>query len=425
MSKSLPTAPSMEHLKKQAKDLRKSHKNRNPECCETLKLLHQLSTVTNDGVFDAKVSLNEAQLALALSYGFKSWPELKSQVLHKTDNLKFLHIHCGDASAQPLRDSSVPGDVLVWREIYIEGPVPGDLPEDDFCKVRAESLSNLPGMAVTYESILEGCRARYNMLASAGKHEEVVLWFDSCMFDQTIMIHVIDLCAKYNWPDTKLSLICVDQGLGGLSPDELITLLDPRHTITPDEISLAHTAWKAFTSDDPKEIEDVLQGDCAALPFLRDALLRHLEQYPSASNGLNRTQHQILSVVEKGTEKLIDIFRAVLDMEQCPFMGDTYLWARIEELAGQKKPLLKLDGPGRILNHLEIDPEDYVPLTRKQLQQWDVSLTDAGRSVLAGKQDHIQLNGIDRWLGGVHLQGHEAQWRWDQWKLIPLSTPTI
>ena len=197
MSKSLPTAPSMEHLKKQAKDLRKSHKNRNPECCEILKLLHQFSALTNDGVFDTKVSLNEAQLALALSYGFKSWPELKKQVLRKTDNLKFLHIHCGDASAQPLRDSSVPGDLLVWREIYIEGPVPGDLPEDDFCKVRAEYLSNLPGMAVTYESILEGCRTRYNILVSAGKYEEVVLWFDSCMFDQTIMIHVIDLCAKY------------------------------------------------------------------------------------------------------------------------------------------------------------------------------------------------------------------------------------
>jgi hypothetical protein len=25
----------------------------------------------------------------------------------------------------------------------------------------------------------------------------------------------------------------------------------------------------------------------------------------------------------------------------------------------------------------------------------------------------VRLNGIDRWLGGVHLQGGEAAWRWD------------
>ena len=424
MSKSLPTAPNLEHLKKQAKSLLKSHKNHNPECCETLKLLHQLSKLNNDAVFDAKVTLNEAQLALALSYGFKSWPELKRQVLRKTDNLKFLHIHCGDASAQPLRDSSIPGDLLVWREIYLEGPVPGNLPDDDFCKVRAKYLSSLPGMAVTYESILEGNRTRYDMLAGAGKYEEVVLWFDSCMFDQTIMIHVIDLCAKHNWPDTKLSLICVDQILGRLTENDLVALLNARHTITPNEILLAHAAWQAFTSDDPKNIEDVLQEDCSALPFLRDALLRHLEQYPSTTNGLNRTQNQILKVVETGTGKLIDIFRAVVAMEQRPFIGDTSLWARIEELAEQTNPLLKLDGPGRILENLQMDPENYVPLTRKQLQQWDVSLTDTGRSVLAGEQDYIHLNGIDRWLGGVHLQGDEARWRWDQQKLVQLSTST-
>lgn len=418
MSKSLPTAPSMEHLKKQAKDLRKSHKNRNPECCEILKRLHQFSTLTNDGVFETKVSLNEAQLAIALSYGFKSWSELKRQVLRKADNLKFLHIHCGDASAQPLRDSSVPGDILVWREIYVEGPVPGHLSVDDFCKVRAEYLSNSPGVAVTHESILEGSRTRYSMLAAAGKYEEVVLWFDSCMFDQTIMIHVIDLCAKHNWPDTKLSLICVDQDLGGLPTDKLVALLDTRHAITPDQVALAHAAWRAFTSDDPREIENVLQGDCAALPFLSDALFRHLEQYPSVTNGLSRTQSQILNAVANGSEKLIDIFRAVHDMEQRPFMGDTSLWECIDELAGQKSPLLKLDGPGRILNHLEIDPENYVPLTRNELQQWVVSLSDTGRSVLAGEQDHLQLNGIDRWLGGVHLQDHEAQWRWDHRKLV-------
>jgi hypothetical protein len=41
-------------------------------------------------------------------------------------------------------------------------------------------------------------------------------------------------------------------------------------------------------------------------------------------------------------------------------------------------------------------------------------LTDAGRRVLAGEADHVALDGIDRWVGGVHLHGRDARWRWHE-----------
>ena len=40
-------------------------------------------------------------------------------------------------------------------------------------------------------------------------------------------------------------------------------------------------------------------------------------------------------------------------------------------------------------------------------------LTDDGRRVLDGELDWIELGGSDRWLGGVHLAGRSAPWRWD------------
>ncbi|HEY3257328.1 MAG TPA: hypothetical protein VGJ64_00620, partial [Gemmatimonadaceae bacterium] len=43
----------------------------------------------------------------------------------------------------------------------------------------------------------------------------------------------------------------------------------------------------------------------------------------------------------------------------------------------------------------------------------ELSLTDIGRSVLHGDGDWIELGGSDRWLGGVHLDGANAAWRWD------------
>src|SRR5205814_9828925 len=43
-----------------------------------------------------------------------------------------------------------------------------------------------------------------------------------------------------------------------------------------------------------------------------------------------------------------------------------------------------------------------------------LSNRDGRWELLPPPGDHVHLNGIDRWLGGVHLQGAEARWRWDE-----------
>jgi hypothetical protein len=34
--------------------------------------------------------------------------------------------------------------------------------------------------------------------------------------------------------------------------------------------------------------------------------------------------------------------------------------------------------------------------------------------VLRGEADHVALNGVDRWVGGVHLRGDRPSWRFDE-----------
>jgi hypothetical protein len=68
----------------------------------------------------------------------------------------------------------------------------------------------------------------------------------------------------------------------------------------------------------------------------------------------------------------------------------------MDRMAAGPYPLLRLDPPGR-------------PVDRTT----GVQLTGTGARVLAGQADQIALNGIDRWIGGVHLQGHHVPWRWD------------
>ena len=158
----------------------------------------------------------------------------------------------------------------------------------------------------------------------------------------------------------------------------------------------AQAAWNAFTSPDPTEIERFIATDTSALPFIATALRRHLEQFPSVGSGLSRTERQALSVLrEDGSLSGARLFVAVQRLEEQIFMGDGSFYRIIAGLSDVRHPLVQISDT-------------------RQHSLGDVTITEAGRKVIEGRADHIGLNGIDRWLGGVHLKGDQAAWRWDR-----------
>jgi len=120
----------------------------------------------------------------------------------------------------------------------------------------------------------------------------------------------------------------------------------------------------------------------------RSAFGRLLQEYPSRTDGLSLTQRRILLAAADGPAPAGRIFRTISQQERRPFLGDTSFFAYLGDLAACEVPLLTA-GDG-------------------------VRLTAAGREVLAGREDHARLNGIDRWIGGVHLVGRAPAWRYDE-----------
>jgi hypothetical protein len=41
------------------------------------------------------------------------------------------------------------------------------------------------------------------------------------------------------------------------------------------------------------------------------------------------------------------------------------------------------------------------------------------------RSGQVAVNGIDRWIGGVHLQGHHVPWRWDDGTETIIRRPGI
>ncbi len=305
-----------------------------------------------------------------------------------------LHITNGDSAVARLRDAGVRGDLLPWRDVLHDGPVPATIPLEDLSRVRARFIADC-GWG-EFEEIVAEFEARDRTLAAFGQHEEVVLWFEHDLYDQLQLVQLLDWFALRERGRTRLTIVCEAEYIGMASLGRLHQMFDTRREVSPGQFGLARSAWQVFRSGEPTQIEDLLVRGTSELPFLDGALRRHLEQFPSTESGLSRSEAQALAAIANGKRTIRAAFTAAShDVEDPVFLGDgVFVWY-LEGLAYGRAPLVRLG------------PEMSNPLDRT------VALTEHGRAVLEGRADRIELNGIDRWLGGVHLAGHTMIWRWD------------
>lgn len=310
-----------------------------------------------------------------------------------------LHITNGDGAASRLRDAGFPGEVVPWRDVLHEGPVPEGLTPAELRGVRARFLSSMGWGSVA--GIEEEMAQRDAAIAAAERHEEVVLWFEHDLYDQLQLLQVLDALGPV--PPTRLTLVCRAEYLGSVTATRALELHAARADVTPAMLNLASLAWSAFRAPDPAPLESVLMADTAALPFLAGSLRRHLEELPSVLNGLSRSEAQILDVVTQGRRRLAEVFVAAHHERESPvFLGDTVFLTYLARLSDIDRPLVTFDDGERIA----------LPVSREALER-RAAVTDTGEAVLAGWEDAVRLNGVDRWLGGIHLEGRAVPFRWD------------
>jgi Domain of unknown function (DUF1835) len=316
-----------------------------------------------------------------------------------------LHITNGDIAATLIAEAGVGGDVLPWRDVLHEGPIPEGLTLDELRPVRARFIAE-QGWG-EFDDVLQQFAWRDATLGTSRRHDEVVLWFEHDLYDQLQLIQLLDWFNEPGAAVVRLSAVFVDEYLGTLTRERLRILFHQRTPVTGEQLLLGATAWRAFASGDPERVERLARGDCSALRFLADALRRHLEQFPSVHNGLSRSEMQTLEAIAGGRRVLRDAFVAANDeREERIFLGDAVFARYVERLSAGRVPLLRLEAGGSIV-------APRTPEHGRGFWEARVELTLAGHAVLEGRMDWLEISGIDRWLGGVHLFGRDARWRWD------------
>ena len=165
-----------------------------------------------------------------------------------------------------------------------------------------------------------------------------MVWLEHDLYDQLQLIQILD---TVDGGTDAVEAILPDRFLGEMDVAELSALWPGRAPVRRDQVALAQFAWEAVRAPGPQAIEALLTTHPAALPHLGPALRRHLEELPATGDGLSRTERQALEAIRRGRRTPLAIFVATQRAEEAPFLGDTWMWARLAALGSGEERLVE------------------------------------------------------------------------------------
>ena len=272
------------------------------------------------------------------------------------------------------------------------GPVPA-VDAERLWEVRAQYLA-ASGWAERGEAA-ESMRQRDRRLLD--HRGDYLLWFEADLYDQLQLVQILDLLRGAGVEPARITLVCIGEypgighfgGLGELSAGQLAGLRSSAAVLSATSMDLASRAWAALRAPEPGGYPEIVATVSSELRFVPESFDRLGREFPSTRDGLSLTERRVLAALADGPRTAVEVFGQVAAREIRPFLGDTACFLRIEELGGGDRPLLSIaDGV--------------------------VELTADGHRVLDGEADRIDLIGIDRWIGGVHLSAGTPLWRWHE-----------
>ncbi len=302
----------------------------------------------------------------------------------------------GGAAVEALSRAGVTGKVLSWDDVLHDGPVPGGNSDAELRAVRAAYLAQMgPGEAPDASGVGPG--RLIHAQERLRERDEIVdtwkgpilLWFEHDLYDQLQLIQILDRLGSR----PEVWLLQMDDFVTHHSPEALRRAEDEAVRVTDRRYRVATAAWSAFTANNPRAVVELSSHTLAPLPFLGAALDRWLLMFPGR-RGLSLTEGWVVDLLREGPGAGARLFSQCQTRELAAFRGDSSFWAVLKGL----ESLLVSSG--------DVHPAQAL---------W--SLTELGDAVRSGEVDRVEAVGIDRWLGGTHLNSSN-DWRWIDGSLI-------
>ena len=245
-----------------------------------------------------------------------------------------LHIFNGDCALELWQKCGFSDSTLVWRETYLEGPLPDTDDLHLFRLARADYLATFEELAHTdSERLYRHLQNLEETLLKLTGNQELMLWFDGCIFDQTILMRILYLLYNKHSDLPEIFLYCCDGNV--LRTNDFMLAEKQKIRLTAQDLQLAARAWQFFLRRDAAGLTELSrQGNFEHLKQMQRALLRCAEEIPDAE-GLTRTERQILQLLGNGSLTFQEIFSGLKKFEELPFLGDTACRRILDDLIRQ------------------------------------------------------------------------------------------
>lgn len=269
--------------------------------------------------------------------------------------------------------------------------------------------SSLPD---AYESVI-GAQAKL------GVADEIIIWAGPSLEEQLFLVWIIAVLRHMNIGLDKVRYLLVTEDDDFGTPITSLSVLSKAcfikehrrggRLLSEDEIATLDRAWQVLCSPNPKEITRCIKRVPSKLSLVFNRIAHLKLRYPNLRTGLGAFDYRLLQICARCGPDAVSMAMEYLvnDYDAWDHPGDNIFHARLLKLGSPelKHPLLELEGDITALRTL------------------NVKLTDAGKAALVGEANNVELNGIDEWVGGVHLNSATGSvWFYDPAKDTLIQT---
>ncbi|MBT8385267.1 MAG: DUF1835 domain-containing protein [Bacteroidia bacterium] len=234
---------------------------------------------------------------------------------------KILHILNGDSTKQIFSQSTLQGDVIVWREMLCEGDIDRNVGSDAFWKKRYSFFEKEIG--ITKLDYFDKTIREITKLEDLSNYDQIILWFEFDLFCQINLIALCSYLLKNYRKDIQYFLVCTGQekgtkhlhSLSDYSPHEYELLYENRIKLSRHDLLFAEESWHKYVENNYDELQQFNFNRSAKFRYLQKAIDQHLERFPD-ENGLNQIQHKLLEHIAAGNAEKSDIVKGVLHWQK-------------------------------------------------------------------------------------------------------------
>lgn len=327
------------------------------------------------------------------------WPNVRLALEKKGTNV-FHIIGSISGSASLQAGLGVKKDqVLTNPDPLCCGPIPSTESPDRFRQEREPFLIDCYG-----EEFVLGDGGPNGFMASLDdltqSDDPIFLWTACGLQDQIFTAQVFFFLKHLSVDRNRLCLVEAQKqswtdpygATGVIFESQFADLIRGARPVSDEVVDQYTASWRAYTASSPQDILAVFERHSTSL-FTRGVQAGLIGRYPERNSGLNAIDRRLLSIIGEADINADKVVGQTMThtRESGDFASDLSIYDRLLALADKElaHPLV------------ELRTQDY------SMRSTEVWLSPFGKAVLAGEENHMHANGLDDWIGGVHLKGSE------------------